>query len=132
MFTMRNRLERGRLYKAQRGELFPGKAAVGYVVGPGGRLEFDPDEQVQCVVRLVFAKFEELGSAWAVYRYLVRHDLRLGFRLGGARRGQLAWRRPCPSAVLGMLRHPVYAGVYTYGRKPVDSRRPRTPGGRGQ
>jgi DNA invertase Pin-like site-specific DNA recombinase len=130
LFTMRNRLERGRLHKAQRGELFPGKAAVGYVVGPDGRLEFDPDEQVQSVVRLVFAQFEELGSAWAVYRYLVRHDLRLGFRLGGARRGHLEWRRPSPSAVRALLQHPVYAGVYTYGRRPVDNRRPRPAGGR--
>ncbi|SIO65225.1 hypothetical protein SAMN05444166_7630 [Singulisphaera sp. GP187] len=32
------------------------------------------------MILLVVEKFEELGSAYAVYRYLVVNDLRLGFR----------------------------------------------------
>ena len=48
---------------------------------PGDRIALDPDEQVQHVVRLIFDKFDELGSVGAVLRYLVRHDIKLGMRV---------------------------------------------------
>src|SRR5262249_44080086 len=56
LVTMRNRLERGRLHKAQRGELFH-RVPTGYVKVSSDRVEMDPDEQVRDVVRLVFDKF---------------------------------------------------------------------------
>ncbi|MDQ0605209.1 hypothetical protein QF037_009554 [Streptomyces canus] len=40
----------------------------------------DPDEQVQTVIRLVFAQFERLGTLHGVLRYLV-DDIQLGIRL---------------------------------------------------
>jgi DNA invertase Pin-like site-specific DNA recombinase len=67
--TMRNRLEKGRLNKAMRGELFL-DVPVGYVKLPTGELALDPDEQAQAVIRMVFDKFEELGAVRAVFRYL--------------------------------------------------------------
>lgn len=62
-FTMRNRLERGKLHKAERGELFH-KVPCGYVKLPSGEVAFDPDEQARSVVQLVFDKFDELGSIY--------------------------------------------------------------------
>ena len=125
LVMMRNRLERGKLNKAQRGELFL-HAPVGYVKGADGKLLLDPDEQVRGVVQLVFDKFAELGSIHATFRYLRHHDIRLGFRpITGPDCGNVVWRSPHLGTVAAILRNPTYAGVYTYGRFPVDRKRRR-------
>jgi DNA invertase Pin-like site-specific DNA recombinase len=123
LHTMRNRLEKGKLSKAQRGELFT-EVPSGYVKLPSEQLVLDPDEQVRSVVALVFAKFEELGTGVKVFRYLLRHDIRLGIRPhGGPNRGQVEWRRASLGTLYGMLHNPIYAGTYAYGRYPVDPKR---------
>ena len=66
LVTMRNRLERGRLHKAQRGALFH-NVPTGYVKLSSERVEMDPDEQVRDVIRLVFDKYDELGTSWGVF-----------------------------------------------------------------
>jgi hypothetical protein len=127
LVTMRNRLERGKLNKAERGELFIGVPAS-YVKLPNGAVTQDPDEQVRAVVALIFDKFEELGSIYAVFHYLVRNDIRLGGRVRcGPQRGQVEWRRPSLPTLWQMLRHPIYAGAYAFGRRPLDPKR-RGPG----
>ena len=94
LVTMRNRLERGRLHKAQRGELFH-RVPTGYVKLSPDRVEMDPDEQVREVIRLIFDKYDEIGTVWGVFHYLVRNNIRLGFRpFHGPNRGNLEWRRP--------------------------------------
>lgn len=104
--------------------------AIGYQLLASGEAVMDTHEQVQAVVRLVFDKFDELGSCGAVLRYLVEHDVRLGVRRhDGPNRGQLEWRRPCRSTLLSMLHHPIYAGAYTHGRQQIDPRR-KVPGRR--
>src|SRR5438309_4639565 len=50
LVTMRNRLERGRLHNAQRGELFH-RVPTGYIKLSSDRVEMDPDEQAREVVR---------------------------------------------------------------------------------
>ncbi len=121
--TMRNRLDKGKLSKARRGELFCG-VPVGYVRLPSGAVDFDPDEQARAVVQLLFAKFEELGTVYALQWYLHRHHITLPFRLrGGPRAGELEWRRPRSSVLAAILHHPMYAGAYSYGRRPVNPRR---------
>ena len=115
LITLRNRLERGRDNKAARGELFL-HLPIGYVKSPSGEVIQEPDEQARGVVQLVFDKFEELGTVWGVFRYLVRNQIQLGFRcLRGPKRGQLEWRRPTSIRILAILRHPIYAGAYAYG-----------------
>jgi DNA invertase Pin-like site-specific DNA recombinase len=127
LHMMRNRLERGRLNKAARGELFF-RVPTGYVLTAAGQIAFDPDEQVRTVTRLVFDKFAELGSAYAVFHDLVRHDIRLGMRAhDGPRRGELVWQRPRLATLYWMLHNPTYAGAYAYGRRPLDPRL-RRPG----
>ena len=127
MFTLRNRLERGRQNKAARGELFYG-VPTGYLQLPTGEVVLDPDEQVCDMVRLIFEKFDELGTAWAVYRYLLANGLQIGFRPSrGPRRGELVRRRPTRGTVERLLHHPIYAGVYTYGRHQYS---PLAPTGR--
>jgi DNA invertase Pin-like site-specific DNA recombinase len=118
LVTMRNRLERGRLHKAQRGELFH-RVPTGYVKLSTERVAMDPDEQVREVVQLIFDKYDEYGSAWGVFHYLIRNNVRIGFRpFHGPNRGNLEWRRPVLLTVFQILRHPIYAGAYSYGRRP--------------
>src|SRR5439155_12383061 len=51
--TMRNRLERGKLHKAERGELIL-TVPCGYLKLHDGEVVLDPDEQVRATVQLVF------------------------------------------------------------------------------
>jgi DNA invertase Pin-like site-specific DNA recombinase len=122
------RLYQGRLNKARRGEQFT-SAPTGYVRSQSrDRLELDPDEQVQYVIRLIFDKFDELGSIGAVHRYLVRHDIKVGFRLpGAAGAGRLEWRPASAYALGRILKHPYYAGCYAFGFTRQDARR-KKPG----
>jgi DNA invertase Pin-like site-specific DNA recombinase len=122
LHILRQRMSQGRLNKAKRGELF-NHPPIGYIRRPGGELALDPDEQVQSVVRLIFDQFDELGTINAVLRYLVRHEVRLPIRPHcGPERGQLQWRRPNRQTLRNLLHHPIYAGAYTWGRRPVDPR----------
>jgi DNA invertase Pin-like site-specific DNA recombinase len=120
LHTMRNRLEHGKLNKAKRGELFHG-VPMGYVLLPTGKVSFDPDEQARSVIHLVFEKFEELGSIYGLFHYLVRNQVFLPVRpRTGGNKGQLEWRRPSLPTLCQLLHHPIYAGAYAYGRRPVD------------
>jgi DNA invertase Pin-like site-specific DNA recombinase len=128
---LKPRMHQGRLSKARRGDLtFP--LPTGYVWREPGEVAFDPDEQVQAVVRLIFQKFEELGTLGRVLRYLAQHDIRIGVRVReGPGKGTLVWRRPNRMTLQNLLKHPLYAGADVYGRRQVDPRcqhpeRPRT------
>jgi Recombinase len=96
----------------------------GYLLQASGEVVLDPDESVQAVVRFVFEQFERLGTAHAVLRTLVEHGLQIGVRRRtGADRGALEWHRPHRGMVINMLRNPIYAGAYVYGRRQTDPRR---------
>jgi DNA invertase Pin-like site-specific DNA recombinase len=62
LHVIKQRMDRGKLSKACRGELVLG-GPIGYVKSPSsGEVVLDPDEQVRHVVGLVFRKFEELET----------------------------------------------------------------------
>src|SRR5438874_978043 len=123
LHILKQRMYQGRLSKAQRGEL-QFALPIGYVWSPTGEIQFDPDEQVQQVVRLVFRTFEELGTLGGLVRYLAQHQIQLGVRVReGPGKGELIWRRPNRATLQMMLKHPLYAGSYVYGRRQEDPRR---------
>ena len=125
LHVLKQRLHQGKLSKARRGEL-TFALPVGYVRRPSGEVLLDPDEQVQQVVRLVFRKFEALGTLHALLRYLVEEDIRLGVRVReGEGKGKLQWRKPSRMTLQNMLNNPIYAGVYAYGKRQVDPRKKR-------
>jgi len=128
--TMRNRLERGKLCKAQRGELIL-EVPCGYLKLPHGDVLLEPDEQARASAQLVFDQFAERGSFGKVYRYFRQHKICMGLRVHqGPRRGELVWR-PLSRALLGrMLHHPIYTGAYAYGRRCVDPKRTAASGGK--
>ena len=123
LHILKQRMMQGKLNKARRGELLS-QLPMGYVRRINGEVGFDPDEQVQAVVRLIFQKFEELGTVNAVLQYLVKNNIQMGIRMrGGLRKGELEWRRCRRMTLQGILKNPLYAGAYTYGRRKVDPRR---------
>jgi DNA invertase Pin-like site-specific DNA recombinase len=130
LHQLQQRMQAGRLNRARRGEWL-GQPPPGYVIGPDHKLQFDPDEQVQHVVRLILEQFACLGSVSGVLRYLRDRQMQLPFRpMSGPQRGQVQWHRPHRETLRLLLRRPAYAGVYTWGRRTVDRRR-AVPGQRG-
>ena len=131
LHIMQQRMRQGVLAKARRGKLIAG-VPTGYVRRPSGEVILDPDEQVQHVIRLIFRKFDELGTPgtlWvSVLRYLVQQQIQLGIRVrSGPDVGELEWRRPSRITLQNLLKHPIYAGAYAYGRRQVDPHR-KVPG----
>jgi len=129
LHILKGRMYQGRMNKARRGDLLV-HAPIGYVKAPDGNFVFDPDEQAQSVIRLIFAEFQRQGTMYALLHYLVKRGIRIPVRpLSGPNKGQLEWHRPCRGTLLNMLHHPVYAGAYRYGHRPTDQRK-RIPGRR--
>lgn len=123
LHQIQQRMQHGRLERARRGEWL-GATPMGYVLGDDRKLALDPDEQVQHAVRQVFGQFERLGSLSALLRHFHDHDLRLPVRgQTDASKGRIDWRRPHRETVRNLLRHPAYAGAFTWGRRRVDPRR---------
>jgi DNA invertase Pin-like site-specific DNA recombinase len=116
LHLIRNRLQGGKLNKAQKGELrFP--LPVGYVFDEANRIVKDPDEHVRKAIDLVFSVFRETGSAYAVVQRFAQENLLFPKRsYGGVWAGKLLWGRLTDSRVLGILKNPSYAGIYTFGR----------------
>ena len=130
LHQLQQRMQAGRLNRARRGEWL-GQPPPGYVIGPDHKLQSDPDEQVQHVVRLILDQFAALGSVSGLLRYLRHQQIQLPFRpLSGPQHGQLHWHRPHRETLRLLLRRPAYAGAYTWGRHAVDPRR-AVPGRRG-
>ena len=94
----------------------------GYCWGENGRIEIDPDERVAGAIRLVFEKFQELGSVRQAYLWF----LAAGLSLPVVRRNSLArhieWRPAAYHTVHQMLKSPIYAGAYAFGRTGARTR----------
>ena len=130
LHQLKMRLHAGERHKAARGELHQ-PLPVGLARVATGEVTFNPDEEVQAGLRLVFTTFAELGSANAVARYLRGHQLPLPSRpLRGPSPHPVFWDVATTSGVRAILHNPAYAGAYAYGRKGRDPARtkPGRPG----
>jgi DNA invertase Pin-like site-specific DNA recombinase len=117
LHCIRERLQGARLSKAQRGEL-PVRVPVGYLADRAGRVDFDPDQEVQGAIRTIFAQFERLGTVTAVLHFFNAHGLLVPRRRWHAESGsRLVWLRPSYQALHAVLTNPVYAGAYVYGQR---------------
>lgn len=130
LHLLRQRLLGGALEKARRGALrIPLPTGHVWATDEDGQsvIAFDPDESVQAAVRDVFARFAALGSAAQVLRALVRDGAQLPRRVRvGPGKGQVVWVAPGEWMILQILRDPIYAGAYAYGRQR--RRHPGRPG----
>ncbi|MHB1501849.1 MAG: recombinase family protein [Candidatus Dormibacteria bacterium] len=116
LHVLRARLIGGQLAKASRGELEM-SLPVGLVYDPTGKVVFDPDLQVQSVVRSVFETFRRTGSATATVRHFREQGWLVPRRLRcGPHKGEVAWGPLLHHRCLRMLKNPTYAGAFAYGR----------------
>jgi DNA invertase Pin-like site-specific DNA recombinase len=77
--TMRPRLERGRLHKAQRGALCHG-VPMGYVLLPTGDVDLEPDAQARAVIQRLVEPCDTVGSLYGLFHDLMRHHIWLPVR----------------------------------------------------
>jgi DNA invertase Pin-like site-specific DNA recombinase len=114
---MRLRLAGAKLSKARRGELrqIP---PTGFVWNEGGDLVLDPDDEVQRAIALLFERWRIDASAYAVMRYFAEQGLRFPSRqYHRDGRSEVVWKPLSHSRVRAVLRNPMYAGAYVYGRR---------------
>ena len=118
--------------KARRGE-FRFMLPPGLCWSDAGRIEMDADKHVVESVRLVFAKFRELGSARQVFLWLRSVDIKMPVVLRNVDVCKLAWKAPAyhkcradpaqPALRRGLRLRP-------QGAADADRRRPRPQGHR--
>lgn len=101
--------------KARRGEL---RFALppGYCWDELGRIVIDPDERVAEAIGLLFRKFRELGSARQVFVWAIEAGVKLPVLRQGPIGSRIEWRGPAYHTVTQVLKHPMYAGAYVFGR----------------
>jgi DNA invertase Pin-like site-specific DNA recombinase len=101
--------------KARRGELR-------FALPPGfcwdelGRIEIDPDERVAEAIRLLLRKFHTLGSARQVFLWALQAGVKLPVLRQSPTGSRIEWREPAYHTVVQVLKHPMYAGAYVFGR----------------
>lgn len=119
--SFRERAHAALRQKAQRGALIQ-RVPIGYVKGPDERIEKDPDVRVQSAIDLVFGKFAELSSARKVYFWLDQQQIQLPTARGTDATREIVWQPARYHAVLSVLKNPIYAGAYAYGRSKTTHR----------
>jgi DNA invertase Pin-like site-specific DNA recombinase len=112
LFTIRARLTAGLLNKAQRGDLAL-MLPIGLVRDEANVVHFDPNQEVQHRIALVFAQFLQRRSAAKVLQFFHRQQLALPRRNP---QGEVVWKQPTIAAILSILQNPAYAGTFVYGR----------------
>jgi DNA invertase Pin-like site-specific DNA recombinase len=120
--------------KAQRGEL-RFTLPPGYCWDEDGQIVFDPDQQVVETIRFVFRKFRELGSTRQVFLWAQQSQVKLPVVQRNLAVCRIEWQPAAYHTVLQILRNPIYAGAYVFGRTSnrtsvVDGRARKTSGHR--
>jgi len=103
--------------KARRGELHM-PVPTGYLWTEHG-LKFDPDESVQRAIRLVFERYAVETSVRSLVRWANANRFLIPTRRAHLdSNSEVQWQQLGQHRVIEMLTNPIYAGVYTYGRRP--------------
>jgi excisionase family DNA binding protein len=119
--SFRERAQAALEQKAKRGELFK-RVPVGYAKTGDDRVEKDADERVRAAIDLVFRKFAELASARRLYFWLCQQQIKLPAISGAGSAQRIVWQQPRYHALLSILKNPLYAGAYAYGRSKTTVR----------
>ncbi len=113
--VIRSRMYEAARSKARRGELRI-SAPIGYAWDRHFGLDLDPDRRLQEVIRLVFQKFRELGSARQVLLWMASEKIHFPYPSNGRTLTSFEWRPIRYRNVISILKNPFYAGVYAYGK----------------
>ncbi|MGI0155664.1 MAG: recombinase family protein, partial [Thermoplasmata archaeon] len=120
LHTLRERMNAGAANKARRGEHVMG-LPVGYRLSEDGKIEMVPDESVRNAIQLVFEEFRRKGSIRAVAMALNDQGVRLPRRKDYLGRKGVIWQTPRYESVKNLLKNPIYAGAYFFGRTCVQT-----------
>ncbi|UCE07869.1 MAG: recombinase family protein [bacterium] len=112
----RQRAQTAILEKAKRGELYHNLPA-GYILTSDKRCEMSPDQRIQDAIHLTFSKFHELGSANQVVSWYRTENISVPCR---TKQGDIIWKLPTISTIEKVLKNPIYAGAYAYGRSKTE------------
>ena len=98
-----------------------------------GKVEIDPDRRVQEAIHLVFAKMTELGSARQVLLWFRGEKTNLPSLVLETPGRDIVWKLPVYNTIWHMLRNPMYAGAYAFGKtesrtKVIDGRARKSEG----
>jgi DNA invertase Pin-like site-specific DNA recombinase len=101
--------------KARRGELRL-SVPFGYVWHRDIGLGLDPDLRLQEVIRIVFSRFRQLGSARQVLLSMTADRIHFPRPSDEGRMTRIEWMPIRYRNVISILKNPFYAGVYVYGK----------------
>lgn len=113
--VLRSRMLDAARAKARRGELRL-SVPIGYVWHHEYGLTLDPDQRLQEVIRLVFTRFRQLGSARQALMSLAAEKIFYPRPSDGKRLTSFDWTPIRYRCVIGLLKNPFYAGAYIYGK----------------
>ncbi len=113
--VIRSRMYDAARSKARRGELRI-STPIGYSWDRHVGLGLDPDRRLQEVIRLVFQKFRELGSARQALLWMASENIHFPYPSDGRTLTSFEWRPIRYRNVIAILKNPFYAGVYAYGK----------------
>jgi DNA invertase Pin-like site-specific DNA recombinase len=112
LHTLRGRLTAGIVSKAERGELAL-TLPTGLVRYDDGRVEKDPNQEVQNRIALIFETLLQKKSLAKVLSHFREHHLCVPRR---DRYGGICWKTPTVAALASTVKNPAYAGAFVYGR----------------
>lgn len=111
-----DRMQKSRIQKARRGELYEG-FPPGYICRHAPLYEKHPDPRVQRAIEKVFQEYEHAPSACQMVRRLLEQGYELPVVPAGSEWRDVQWVTPRYQQLVDMLRNPTYAGIYTRGRR---------------
>jgi DNA invertase Pin-like site-specific DNA recombinase len=113
--VLRTRMLDAKRAKAHRGELRI-SVPLGYIWHREVGLGLDPNLRLQEVIRLIFSRFRELGSARQVLLSLRADQVHFPRPSDGRTLTHFDWVPVRYRNVISVLKNPFYAGAYVYGK----------------
>ncbi|MCP4612050.1 MAG: recombinase family protein, partial [Planctomycetes bacterium] len=112
--TMKARMNQGLMQKAARGEL---KIALppGYCYDHDDKIVIEPDIRIQSAIRRMFDQFKRQTSVRQLTNWYIENDTTFPVRKANGY-NPIVWQIPKYDGLRRLLKHPIYAGVYVYGR----------------
>jgi len=108
----RQRSQTAIIEKAKRGELY-NNIALGYILTSDKRCEISSDQRIRDAIDLTFTKFCDLGSLNQVVSWYRTENI---FIPNKTRKGDIIWKLPTLATIEKIIKNPIYAGAYAYGR----------------
>lgn len=117
LYQIRNRMMRGRMNKATRGELEI-TLPIGYERNALGHTCKSSDQAVRTTINHIFTLFRQIRSVRGVLMVLVRAKQELPYwkKVPGMGRS-IAWHPPRYETIYAILTNSTYAGVFSYGKR---------------